>query len=212
MRTIVVLEFITLDGVIQAGGGPDEDTSGDFKYGGWQAPYSDEVVGSVMAEQMRWPFALLLGRKTFDIWASYWPHHAENWPGINAATKYVVSTTLREHEWSNSVFINRDVVEEIRKLKAAEGPPLHVYGSGNLVQTLLTNDLVDELWLKTYPITLGQGKRLFEDGTAAAAFRLASSTTSPSGVIIANYTRAGEVETGSLSHADASLSNQDDPR
>ena len=131
MRNIVVLEFITLDGVIQAGGGPEEDTSGGFKYGGWQAPYSDEALGNVMAQQMREPFALLLGRKTFDIWASYWPQHADQWPGINEATKYVVSHTLRQHEWSNSVFINGDAVEEIKRLKAGDGPALKVYGSGN---------------------------------------------------------------------------------
>jgi dihydrofolate reductase len=198
VRNINVLEFITLDGVIQAGGAPQEDTSGGFKYGGWQAPYSDETLGEVMAEQMKEPFALLLGRKTFDIFASYWPSHAENWPGINEATKYVVSNTLREHEWSNSVFINGDVAEEIRKLKAGDGPPLQVYGSANLVQTLLKHDLVDELWLKTYPITLGQGKRLFQEGTSAAAFNLESTTVSPAGVIIANYRRAGEVKSGSL--------------
>jgi dihydrofolate reductase len=189
---------MTLDGVIQAGGGPDEDTSGGFPYGGWQAPYSDDVIGEVMSEQMRWPFALLLGRRTFDIWAPYWPQHAEHWPGINEAPKYVVSTTLRQHEWNNCVFINGDVVEEIRNLKGGDGLPLHVYGSANLVQTLLKHDLVDELWLKIYPITLGQGKRLFAEGTSAAAFRLESSVVSPSGVIIANYVRAGAVRTGSL--------------
>ena len=140
----------------------------------------------------------MLGRKTFDIWASYWPQHSDGWPGINEATKYVVSKTLREHEWSNSVFINGDAVEEIKKLKAEDGPPLHVYGSGNLVQTLLKYDLVDELWLKTFPITLGHGKRLFEAGTSPAAFTLENTTTSPSGVIIANYKRAGEVKTGSF--------------
>jgi dihydrofolate reductase len=198
MRNIVVLEFITLDGVIQGGGGPEEDTSGGFKYGGWCVPYSDEAVGNVMAEQMAGPFALLLGRKTFDIFASYWPQHADNWPGINEATKFVVSNTLGEHEWSNSVFINGDAVEELRKLKAGDGPPLQVYGSANLVQTLLKHDLVDELWLKIYPITLGEGKRLFQDGTSAAAFTLESTTTSPSGVIVANYRRAGEVKTESF--------------
>jgi len=198
MRSILVLEFMTLDGVIQAGGGPEEDTSGGFRYGGWQAPYSDEALGRVMAKQMSEPFALLLGRKTFDIFASYWPQHADQWPGINEATKYVVSHTLREHEWNNSVFMNGDAVEEITRLKAGDGPALKVYGSGNLVQTLLKRDLVDELWLKIYPITLGEGKRLFQDGTSAAAFTLEGTTTSPSGVIVANYRRAGEVRTGSL--------------
>jgi dihydrofolate reductase len=198
MRKIVVLSFITLDGVMQAPGGPEEDTSGGFKYGGWGVPYFDEALGNVMAEQMTGPFALLLGRRTFEIFASYWPEHADDWPGINEATKYVVSSTLREHEWSNSVFINGDAVEEITKLKAGDGPPLQVHGSGDLIQTLLKHDLVDELWCKIFPITLGEGQRLFEDGTSAAAFTLEASTTSPSGVIVANYKRAGDVETGSF--------------
>jgi dihydrofolate reductase len=198
MRNIIVLSFITLDGVMQAPGGPEEDPSGGFKYGGWTVPYFDEVAGKVMAEQMSGPFALLLGRTTFEIFASYWPQHADEWPGINEATKYVVSNTLREHEWSNSVFINGDAVEEIKKLKAEDGPPLHVYGSGNLIQTLLKNDLVDQLWCKIFPVTLGQGKRLFGEGTAAAAFTLEGTTTSPSGVVVANYKRAGEVKTGSF--------------
>jgi len=198
MRNVIVLSFISLDGVMQAPGGPEEDTSGNFKYGGWTVPYFDEASGNVMAEQMKAPFSLLLGRKTFEIWASYWPQHADGWPGINEATKYVVSNTLLEHEWSNSVFLNGDAVEEIKKLKAQDGLPLQVWGSGNLIQTLLKHDLVDELWLKTFPITLGQGKRLFEDGTSPAAFTLEGTTTSPSGVIIANYKRAGEVKTGSF--------------
>ena len=198
MRNIVVLSFITLDGVMQAPGGPEEDPSGNFKYGGWTVPYFDEVSANVMAEQMKAPFALLLGRKTFEIFASYWPEHADGWPGINEATKYVVSNTLREHEWSNSVFINGDAVEEIKKLKAGDGLPLQVWGSGNLIQTLLKYDLVDELRLKIFPITLGEGKRLFEDGTSPAAFALEGTTTSPSGVIFANYKRAGEVKTGSF--------------
>jgi dihydrofolate reductase len=198
MRKIVVLSFITLDGVMQAPGGPDEDTSSGFKYGGWAFPYFDEALGSVMDEQLTGPFALLLGRKTFEIFASYWPQHADNWPGINEATKYVVSNTLREHDWSNSVFINGDAVEEIQKLKAQDGPPLQVHGSGNLIQTLLKHDLVDDLWCKIFPVTLGEGKRLFEGGTSPAAFTLESTKTSPSGVIVANYKRAGEVKTGSF--------------
>jgi dihydrofolate reductase len=198
MRNIIVLSFISLDGVMQAPGGPEEDTSGGFEYGGWTVPYFDEALGNVMAEQMTGPFALLLGRKTFEIFASYWPQHADDWPGVNEATKYVVSNTLKESDWSNSVFISGDVVEAIRKLKAEDGPPLQVHGSGNLIQTLLKHDLVDELWLKTFPVTLGQGKRLFEDGTSAAAFSVEASTTSQSGVIVANYRRAGEVKTGSF--------------
>jgi len=198
VRKIIVLSFISLDGVMQAPGGPEEDTTGGFEYGGWSVPYFDEALGNVMAEQMTGPFALLLGRKTFEIFASYWPQHAEDWPGINEATKYVVSNTLREHSWSNSAFINGDVVEEIKKLKQGDGPPLQVHGSGNLIQTLLKHDLVDELWCKVFPITLGQGKRLFESGASPAAFTLEETTTSPSGVIVANYKRAGEVKTGSF--------------
>jgi dihydrofolate reductase len=183
---------------MQAPGGPEEDTSGDFKYGGWTAPYFDDFSGKVMAEQMKQPFSLLLGRKTFEIFASYWPQHADVWPGINTATKYVISNSLKKHEWNNTVFINNNVVEELKKLKKGKGPDLQVYGSGNLIQTLLKNDLVDELWLKIFPITLGKGKRLFEDGAIPRAFKLIESKTSPSGVIFANYKRAGIVKTGAF--------------
>ncbi|EKE20325.1 MAG: hypothetical protein ACD_8C00021G0010 [uncultured bacterium] len=198
MRKIIVLEFITLDGIIQAPGGPDEDTSGGFKYGGWTVPYFDEFSGNVMMEQMKQPFNLLLGRKTFEIFASYWPQHASDWPGINEATKYVVSNTLAKHDWKNSVFIKGDVVEEIKKLKMQDGPDLQVYGSGNLVQTLLKDDLVDELWLKIFPVTLGQGKRLFAEGAIPVAFKLTNSKVSPSGVVFVNYEREGKVKTGSF--------------
>lgn len=198
MRKIIVIEFITIDGVMQAPGGPEEDTSGGFTYGGWTVPFFDEFSGTVMGEQMKRPFALLLGRKTFEIFASYWPHHEANWPGINDATKYVVSKTMARHEWKNSVFIKGNVVEEIKKLKMQDGPDLKVWGSGNLIQTLLKHDLVDELWLKIFPITLGSGKRLFAGGTIPAAFKLTDSKVSPSGVIIANYERAGAVKTGSF--------------
>jgi dihydrofolate reductase len=198
MRKILALEFLTLDGVIQAPGGPKEDTSGNFKYGGWTAPYFDDFAGSVMAEQMKEPFSLLLGRITFEIWASYWPQHEDMWPGVNAATKYVVSKSLKKHAWKNSEFINNNVVEELKKLKKQKGPDMQVYGSGNLMQTLLKYDLVDELWLKIFPITLGKGKRLFGEGTIPAAFTLIKSQTSPSGVIIASFKRAGKVKTGSF--------------
>ena len=197
MRKIVVLSFITLDGVMQAPGGPEEDTSGGFAYGGWSFPYFDEVAGQEMGKQME-PADLLLGRKTFDIFASYWPQHADGWPGINEVTKYVVSRTASSSQWSNSVFLNGDAVEEIRKLKSGDGLPLQVHGSGELIQTLLKHDLVDELWLKFFPITLGGGKRLFDGGAIPATFRLESTTISPSGVIFANYSRAGEVQTGSF--------------
>ena len=198
MRKILVLEFISLDGVIQAPGGPEEDTSGGFTFGGWTAPYFDEFSGKIMMEQMKQPFSLLLGRKTFDIFASYWPKHADGWPGINEATKYVVSSSLKKSEWENSVVINDDVVETLQKLKHEDGPDMQVYGSSNLTQTLLKNDLIDELWLKIFPVTLGKGKRLFQEGTIPAAFQLTDFKTSPSGVIFANYARSGDVKTGSF--------------
>lgn len=198
MRKLIVLSFITLDGVMQAPGGPEEDASGGFTYGGWTVPYFDDFSGNVMGEQMEQPFNLLLGRKTFEIFASYWPQHEANWPGINGATKYVVSNTLSKHDWKNSIFIKGDVVEGIKKLKMQDGPDLKVWGSGNLIQTLLKHDLVDELWLKIFPITLGSGKRLFAEGTIPAAFKLTESKVTPSGVVFANYTRAGEVKTGSF--------------
>lgn len=198
MRKIIVLEFISLDGVIQAPGRPNEDTSGDFKYGGWTVPYFDDFSGKIMNEQMKEPFCLLLGRKTFEIFASYWPQHEDGWPGVNDAFKYVVSNTLNSSDWKNSIFIKGSVVEEIKKLRAEEGPDLYVYGSGNMVQTLLKDDLVDELWLKIFPITLGSGKRLFGEGTIPVGFKLIETKTSPSGVIFANYQRSGEVRTGLL--------------
>jgi dihydrofolate reductase len=198
MRKIIVLSFIALDGVMQAPGGPEEDTSGGFKYGGWTVPYFDDFLGKIMDEQMSKPFDLLLGRKTFEIFASYWPHHPEEGAGINNATKYVASNALTKHEWEKSVFLKGDVVEEIRKLKEQDGPDLQVHGSGNLIQTLLAHDLVDEFWLKIFPVTLGMGKRLFDTGTIPASYTLVESKSSPSGVIIASFKRAGEVKTGSF--------------
>ena len=198
MRKLIVLSFITLDGVMQGPGGPTEDTSGNFTYGGWTVPYFDDFLGQIMTEQMSRPFDLLLGRKTFEIFASYWPHHEEEGASINKATKYVVSSTLTKHEWSKSVFLNKDVVEEIKKLKQQDGPQLQVHGSGNLIQTLLEHDLVDEFWLKVFPVTLGMGKRLFDTGTIPASYTVVESQSSPSGVIIATFKRAGEVKTGSF--------------
>ena len=200
MRKIVVLSFITLDGVMQAPGGPTEDTSGDFTHGGWTVPYfqEDDFLGKVMGEQMSKPSDLLLGRKTFEIFASYWPQHESDWPGINEMTKYVVSNTLTKHEWDKTVFLKGSVADEIKELKQQDGPDLQVYGSGNLIQTLMEHDLVDEFWLKIFPVTLGNGKRLFDKGTIPAAFTLTESKTSPSGVIIASFKRAGEVKTGSF--------------
>jgi dihydrofolate reductase len=198
MKKINVLTFISLDGVMQGPGGPTEDTSGNFTLGGWTVPYFDEHLGQVMAEQMSQPFDLLLGRKTFEIFASYWPQHVEEGPEINRATKYVVSNTLSSHAWSKSVFLRGNVVDEIRKLKGGEGPDLQVHGSGELIQTLMEHDLVDEFWLKIFPVTLGTGKRLFDKGTIAAAFTLADSKTSPSGVSVVTLKRAGELKTGSF--------------
>ncbi len=198
VRKIIVLSFITLDGVMQGPGGPTEDTSGHFTYGGWTVPYFDEYLGQVMTEQMREPFNLLLGRKTFEIFASYWPQHPEDWPGINDATKYVASNTLTSHGWKNSVFLSGDAANEIEKLKGQDGPDLQVHGSSNLIQTLLKHDLVDEFWLKIFPVTLGTGKRLFGDGTIPSSYALVESKTSPSGVMIGTFKRAGEVKTGSF--------------
>ena len=198
MRKIIVLSFISLDGVMQAPGGPTEDTDGNFKYGGWTVPYFDEFLGQVMTEQMSKPFDLLLGRKTFEIFASYWPHHPEEGPGINKATKYVASNTLTRHEWSKSVFLKGRVEDEIKKLKQQDGPDLQVHGSSNLIQTLLKHDLVDEFWLKIFPVALGTGKRLFGKGAIPGSYTLIETKSSPSGVIVANFKRAGEVKTGSF--------------
>jgi dihydrofolate reductase len=195
MRKIVVLSMITLDGVMQAPGGPEEDTSGDFKYGGWTAPYSDEVLGKVMEKQMK-PADYLLGRKTFEIWARYWPEHADFWPGINDGTKYVLSKTVKKSDWKNTVFLKS--LADIKKLKNSKGSDIQVWGSSKLIQLLLKNDLVDELWLQIHPLTLGQGQKLFDNGTIPAAFTLMESLATPSGVIIANYRRAGKVKTGTV--------------
>src|SRR4026207_13722 len=187
MRKVIALEFITLDGVIQAGGGPEEDTSGGFAYGGWQAPYSDQGLGATMNKQMNLPFDLLLGRKTFEIWTPFWPHHADEWPGVMTATKYVASNTMTSSEWQPSVFLNGDVAKKVAELKQGEGPDLHIWGSGNLLQTLMKHDLVDNFWLMIYPITLGEGKRLFVEGTIPAAFQLTESIVGSTGVILMNY-------------------------
>ena len=199
MRKLIVLTFVSLDGVMQAPGGPEEDTSGGFKLGGWTVPYFDEEGGKVMAEQMGHPFDLLLGRKTYDIFAGYWPHHNdEAGVPINNATKYVVSHRPVSTDWKTTVHIGGDVPAEIRKLKQGNGPELQVHGSSNLIQTLLKNDLVDEIWLKTFPVVLGSGKKLFADGTIPAAFAVEKTTVTPSGIVAANYKRDGEVKTGSF--------------
>ena len=198
MRKLIVLTFITLDGVMQAPGGPTEDTDGGFQYGGWTVPYFDDFAGQVMGEQMSKPMELLLGRRTYDIFASYWPHHESDWPGVNTFTKYVASNTLNDPKWNNTVVLDGDVIEKIRKLKSEEGPDLQVHGSSNFIQTLLKNDLIDEFWLKILPITLGKGKRLFGSGSIPATFKLTDSKVSPVGVIFANFKREGDVQTGSF--------------
>jgi dihydrofolate reductase len=197
MRKVIVLEHISLDGVIQVPGGPDEDTSGGFAHGGWIGPYSDEIGGTALGRQMNMPFDLLLGRKTFEIWEPYWPHHADAWPGVNAAIKYVASNTMTSGEWEPSVFLHGDIPEKVAKIKQGQGPDLNVWGSGNLIQTLIKHDLVDAFWLMRYPITLGVGKRLFADGTIPMAFKVTESTVTSTGVIIVNYERAGAITTGS---------------
>ena len=201
MRKLIVLSFITLDGVMQAPVGPQEDPTGGFKYGGWVPGYLDDFLGGVIGEQMAKPFDLLLGRKTYEIFAAYWPYAKSDDPiavKFNGAKKYVASTTLEKLDWSNSELIKGDVVQEIKKLKQQNGPELQVYGSGNLIQTLLKHDLIDEFRLKIFPITLGTGKRLFSDGTIPAGLKLIDSRTSTTGVIVANYERAGKVKTGSF--------------
>src|SRR5712692_7151044 len=197
MRPLTVLSFVSLDGVVQAPGVPTEDTSGGFTLGGWTVPYWDDFMDQVMTEQMGRPFEMLLGRRTFDIFAGYWPQRSSSLR-INQVTKYVALHTLSEHTWNKSVFLKGDVVAEIKKLKQQDGPELQVHGSGNLIQTLLKHDLVDELWLKFFPVTLGMGKRLFDKGTLPASYTLVESKYSPCGVIIATFKRAGEVKTGSF--------------
>jgi dihydrofolate reductase len=194
MRKLIVLEQISMDGVIQAPGGPDEDTSGGFEYGGWVGPYSDPILSTEVEKQLNKPLDLLLGRKTFEIWEGYWPQHGDYWPGVNTATKYVASNTMTSSEWQPSVFLNGDVVEKITKIKGQSGPDLNVWGSGNLVQTLLKHDLVDVFWLLIYPITLGTGKRLFSGGTLPRAFSVTESKVTPNGVIVVSYERTGAVE------------------
>ncbi|WP_298004019.1 MULTISPECIES: dihydrofolate reductase family protein [Anaerolinea] len=190
MRKIIVLEHISLDGVIQAPGGPEEDMSGGFVHGGWISLFSDDVLGMLLRRQMNLPFDLLLGRTTFEIWESYWPQHGNIWPNVNAATKYVASNTRTSSNWQPSVFLNGDIEEKVAEIKQQQGSDLHVWGSSRLVQTLIKHDLVDAFWLMIYPITLGAGKRLFADGTIPMRFKVTESKVTPSGVIVVNYERA----------------------
>ncbi len=199
MRKIVVFMMVTLDGVMQAPGGPEEDTSGGFKYGGWTAPYTDESFGKILEKELSAPFDLLLGRKTYEIWAAYWPKQTGFIADpFNKAKKYVVSDEPMDLTWNESILVNDDVAAKIKTLKEEDGPVFHVWGSSILIQTLLKNDLVDELRLRVYPVTIGTGKRLFAEGTIPAAFELIDSQALPSGVILANYKRSGELKTGSV--------------
>ncbi|MFT3679913.1 MAG: dihydrofolate reductase family protein [Ferruginibacter sp.] len=201
MRKIIVLSMITLDGVMQAPGGPKEDTAGGFKYGGWVAPYGDEAYNKVVQKELQ-PADYLLGRKTFEIWAAYWPEHGDFWPGINEGMKYVFSKNLKKSDpkvtgWKNSVVLKN--LAAIKKLKDSKGANIQVWGSSKLIQLLLKNDLVDELRLKIHPLTLGKGKKLFDNGMIPAAFTLTESIVTSTGVIIACYKRAGKVKTGAIS-------------
>jgi dihydrofolate reductase len=195
MRKITVLSMVTLDGVMQAPGGPEEDPSGGFEFGGWVAPYGDEVSGKLMQRLMK-PADLLLGRRTFDIWEHYWPEHANIWPSINEVNKYVFSGTREDSTWENCVFL--DDVSGLEKLKNSDGKDIQVWGSSQLIPLLLQHNLVDELWLMIHPLILGKGKKLFDGGTIPAAFTLKESIVTTSGVLIANFVPAGEVKTGTV--------------
>lgn len=192
--------MITLDGVMQAPGGQKEDTSGEFKHGGWVAPYGDDIYNKMVKEELK-PADYLLGRKTYEIWADYWPSHGDFWPGINEGAKYVFSKKLKKKDpvvtgWNNAAVIR--TTADIRKIKRSKGSDIHVWGSSKLVQLLLKNDLVDELRLKIHPLTLGKGKKLFQNGVIPAAFTLTESVVTSTGVIIAYYKRAGKVKTGAI--------------
>jgi len=192
MRKIIACEFMTLDGVIQN----EENDSDGFKYGGWFFPYADEVTGAVVQERLAKPMDLLLGRKTFDGWETYWPTHSNFWPNVMTATKYVASNTRDSSDWQPNVFLSGDIAERVRELKRSDGPDLHVFGSANMLQTLFKADLVDALELMIIPVTLGTGKRLFQDGTIPAAFKVTSSQIAPKGIICVTYERDGDVNTG----------------
>jgi dihydrofolate reductase len=199
VRKLKVTTFVTLDGVMQAPGGPDEDRSGGFTHGGWSAGYWDDQMGQVMTEFMGRPFDLLLGRKTYEIFAAYWPHSTE--PGaelLNDARKHVASRTLPSVDWNNSTLIKGDVAKYVSELKKQSGPEIQVHGSGDLIQTLLKNDLVDEFHVWTFPVVLGSGKRLFAGGAVPAGLKVTGVTTSSTGVVITTYERAGEIKYGSF--------------
>jgi dihydrofolate reductase len=200
MRKVIVGTFLTLDGVMQAPGGPEEDPSGSFAYGGWSVNYWDDMMGQVMGDMMNVPFDLLLGRRTYDIFAAYWPNASEQAgaKALNDATKYVVSRSRPTLEWGPSVLIDGDAAEGIAELKKGEGADLQVHGSGNLIQTLMRHNLVDQYRLWVFPLVIGSGKRLFADGTIPAGLKLVDSKVSTTGVVIGTYEPAGEIVTGSF--------------
>ena len=200
MRKLKVLTFLTLDGVMQAPGGPEEDTDGGFAHGGWSVNYFDDQVGESMGKLMGTPFDLLLGRKTYDIFAGFWPTAGEEEGAkpLNDATKYVASRSNPSLSWDKSVLLQGDVADAVMALKQEDGPELQVHGSGNLIQTLLRHDLVDEFHLKVFPVVVGAGKRLFSDGAIPAGLKLVDHEVSPTGVVIATYVPAGELVTGSF--------------
>jgi len=216
MRTLVVNTFLTLDGVMQAPGGPEEDPSDGFRYGGWSAPLWDDAMGEVMGDVMSTPFDLLLGRRTYEIFAAHWPFAAERSArggedsgidveaaaALNGARKYVASRTLDRVDWNNSVLLEGDVVEAVAELKRQPGPEIQVHGSADLLQTLLRTDLVDELSLFTFPVVVGRGKRLFGDGTAPTGMRVVDAKVFGTGVVWARYARAGAIDTGSFAFED----------
>ena len=191
MRKIIVTVNVTLDGVMQAAMGSEEDTSGNFRYGGWSALNADAISGKAVQKEMNQTTDYLLGRKTFEIFASFWPTHANMWPGINDGTKYILSKTIKNSDWKNTVFL--ESLEDVKKLKNSDGPDIQVWGSSELTHLLLENGLVDELHLRIFPIILGKGKKLFDNGTVPTAFTLTENVVTPKGVIIAHYKRAGEV-------------------
>ena len=209
MRKIIVTQFVTLDGVVQAPGGPTEDTSGGFAYGGWTVNYWDDKLGRIMTGFMNLPFELLLGKRTYDIFSAYWPNIKEDSDDFvvakpfNSTKKYVISDVPFEPSWNNSVCITGDVVPQIKQLKQQNSPDLWIHGSGNLIQTLLKNHLIDRMHLWIFPVTLGSGKKFFADGTQAEGFKLIECQHSTTGVIIATYESTGSVKTGSFQHLDS---------
>jgi len=201
MRKIITTTFITLDGVMQGPGGPEEDTSNGFKFGGWQMAWDegDKIAEKIMDEFMDTPYDLLLGRRTYDIWAGFWPKHKDEsvWgKAFDRATKYVVSHKSSKLSWDNSELIRGDVVEELKKLKNSEGPDLVVWGSSNLIQTLLKNNLIDRMHIWIYPITIGTGKKLFAEGTRPERFKQVDAKITETGVVVATYEPSSPIKTG----------------